>query len=63
MVRALLAVALAVLIMPTQWHVPVPYPGTMLHYLVVVGSELLVGVCLGLGIVILLVAASSWPAS
>jgi flagellar biosynthetic protein FliR len=52
-VRALLAVALALLITPTQWHVPVEYPGTTINYLVFIGSELLVGLCLGLGIVIL----------
>lgn len=52
-VRALLAFALAVLIVPTQWNVDVAEPGTMLNYLVFVGAELLIGVCLGLGIVIL----------
>ncbi len=52
-VRGLLAVALAVLIMPTQWDVEVVYPGTMVNYLVFIGSELAIGVCLGLGIVIL----------
>jgi flagellar biosynthesis protein FliR len=54
MVRALLSFALAVLVMPTQWNVEIQYPGTMLLYLVVVGSELLIGVFLGLGITILL---------
>jgi flagellar biosynthetic protein FliR len=52
-VRALLAFAVSVLVMPTQWDVPVQYPGTTIHYLVFVGSELLIGLCLGLGIVIL----------
>ncbi len=52
-VRAFLAVALAVLIMPTQWDVEVAYPGTMVNYMVFIGSELAIGVCLGLGIVIL----------
>lgn len=52
-VRALLAFALALLIVPTQWDVPLAYPGTMLNYLVFVGAELLVGLCLGLGITIL----------
>ena len=37
-VRALLAFALAVLIVPTQWDVPLAYPGTMLNYLVFVGG-------------------------
>ncbi len=52
-VRALLAMALAMLLAPTQWHVTVNYPGTMINYLVFVGAELLIGSCLGLGIVIL----------
>ncbi|MBN2477113.1 MAG: flagellar biosynthetic protein FliR [Pirellulales bacterium] len=52
-IRALLAVALALLIAPTQWHVAVAYPGTIVNYLVFLGSELMIGVCLGLGIVIL----------
>jgi flagellar biosynthetic protein FliR len=52
-VRALLAVALALLLAPSQWHVDVAHPGTTLNYLVFVGSELLIGTCLGLGVVIL----------
>ena len=52
-VRALLAVALALLITPTQWDVVVEYPGSLINYLVFIGAELLVGLCLGLGIVIL----------
>lgn len=52
-VRALLAFALAVLIAPTQWDVSIPYPGTILNYLVFVGGELLIGLALGLGITIL----------
>jgi flagellar biosynthesis protein FliR len=53
-VRALLSFALAVLLMPTQWNVPLEHPGTMLQYLVLVGCELVVGVFLGMGITILL---------
>lgn len=53
-VRVLLAVALAVLIVPTQWHRSLWQPESTLMYIVLVGSELLVGMCLGLGIVILL---------
>jgi len=52
-VRALLALALALLIMPSQWNAAVPYPGTTLNYLVFIGGELVVGTCLGLGIMIL----------
>lgn len=51
--RVLLAVILAVLITPGQWHVAVDYPGSIFQYLVVLGSELLIGLCLGLGIVVL----------
>jgi len=52
-VRALLAGALALLITPTQWHVAVEYPGTTLNYLVFVAAELVIGLSLGLGIVVL----------
>ena len=55
-VRALIAFTLAVLVSPTQWGMSVAYPGTMLNYLVLIGGELLIGICLGLGIVILLSA-------
>ena len=51
-VRALFAVALAVLITPTQWDVPVQDPGTTVNYLVFMASELLIGLSLGLGIMI-----------
>jgi len=52
-VRALFAFAMALLITPTQWHVGIAYPGTLLNYLVFIGSELLIGLSLGLGIVVL----------
>ena len=52
-VRALLAAALSFLLMPTQWHVHVGYPGSLANYLLFIGSELVIGLCLGLGIVIL----------
>jgi len=52
-VRALLAVALALLITPSQWEVPIEYPHSTFNFLVFVGSELLIGVFLGLAIVIL----------
>ena len=51
-VRAL-ALALAFLIMPSQWNTLLAYPGTTLNYLVFIGGELVVGTCLGLGIMIL----------
>jgi flagellar biosynthetic protein FliR len=53
-VRVLLAVALAVLVAPSQFGRSTPDPGTLIQYLLLVGSELLVGVALGFGIVILL---------
>jgi flagellar biosynthesis protein FliR len=46
-------VAVAVLIMPSQWDTTVSDPGTTLNYAVIVGSELVVGLCLGLGLTIL----------
>ena len=52
-VRGLLAVALALLITPTQWHVRGRVSRHALNYLVFLGGEALIGVCLGLGIVIL----------
>jgi len=52
-VRALLAFALAVLITPNQLGAVVEYPGTLVSYLVLVGSELLVGASLGVGIMVL----------
>ncbi len=52
-VRALLTAALSFLILPTQWHINVGYPGSLANYLLFIGSELIIGLCLGLGIVIL----------
>ena len=52
-IRALLAFTLAVLITPSQLDAAVEHPGTLLNYLVFVGSELLIGLSLGIGIVIL----------
>jgi flagellar biosynthesis protein FliR len=53
-VRALLAVALAILIAPSQWHTDVPSPTNAVSYLVLLGGEALIGVCLGLGVLILI---------
>lgn len=52
-VRALFAVALALLITPSQWHVPVDHPGNLVNFLVLIAGELLIGMCLGIGVVIL----------
>jgi flagellar biosynthesis protein FliR len=54
MVRALLAFALAVLVMPGQLGASLAAPGSTLQYLVLVAGEMLVGVCLGMGITVLL---------
>ena len=53
MVRGLFAVALALLIMPTQWDVTLQHSGTLIGHLICVGGEVLVGLCLGLAVVIL----------
>ncbi len=52
-VRALLAIAIALLVLPSQWDLNIPYPETTANYLVFVGSELVVGLCLGMGVVVL----------
>jgi flagellar biosynthesis protein FliR len=53
-IRALLAIALAVLITPMQLHVSVQYPDGLVQFAVLLAAELLIGLCLGLGIVVLL---------
>ncbi|MFZ5832837.1 MAG: flagellar biosynthetic protein FliR [Planctomycetota bacterium] len=52
-VRVLLSVALALLVLPSQWHTPVSDADNIAGYTVLVGGELVVGLCLGLGVVIL----------
>ena len=52
-VRALFTLAIAVLVFPSQWQVPVPDPGNLAEYLILVGSELVIGAGLGFGIAIL----------
>ncbi len=54
MVRALVSLALAVLIMPSQCFAPLPYPGSLPVYGLVIGGELMMGMVLGMGISILL---------
>ena len=53
-VRAVVSLALAVLIMPSQWSATLPYPGSLLVYAAVIGGELLIGLVLGTGISIML---------
>jgi flagellar biosynthetic protein FliR len=51
-VRALLAAALALLVVPTQWQAAVEPPGGAIQYLMLLGSEAVIGACLGLGVLI-----------
>jgi flagellar biosynthesis protein FliR len=51
-VRAVLAAALAILIIPSQWQAALPCPGNAVHYLMLLGCEALIGACLGLGVMI-----------
>jgi flagellar biosynthetic protein FliR len=53
-VRVFLAFALALLMTPGQLAAPVPAPETLVGYAVLVGGEVVVGLVLGLGIMILL---------
>lgn len=52
-IRGLLAVALAVLVMPLCWGQSPPPAGNLLNFLVYVGTEILLGVTLGLAVNIL----------
>ncbi len=52
-IRGLLAVAVTILVLPAQWNVTIPDPQTNLHYVLLLAGELLIGLTLGLGIVIL----------
>src|SRR5690349_1145338 len=53
-VRALLAVALAVVITPLHWGLAPPQPANLLEFGVIIGREALLGVALGSAIMILL---------
>jgi flagellar biosynthesis protein FliR len=52
-VRALLAVALALLIVPLELAKSTPHPDTLIGYVLLVGSEALIGLTLGLGVLVL----------
>ncbi len=52
-VRGLFALAVALLLLPTQWHVGFDHPGTTLNYMVFLAVEFLVGASLGLGLVVM----------
>jgi flagellar biosynthesis protein FliR len=53
-VRAFLAAALALLIVPTQWNATVNVSGSVVYYVGLIGCEALIGACLGLGVWILI---------
>jgi flagellar biosynthetic protein FliR len=55
--RAILSLALALLLLPAQWHLNVAVPRTLVQYLLLAFSEVLVGLCLGLAVDILLSGA------
>jgi flagellar biosynthetic protein FliR len=55
--RGFLCVAVALLLLPTHWHIAPVLPGSTLQYLLLAGSEVLVGLCLGVGIDVLLSGA------
>lgn len=52
-VRALVAFTVALLLMPSQWHVSPPAPPNLPAYLLLLGGELLLGVVIGLGVTVL----------
>jgi flagellar biosynthesis protein FliR len=55
-VRTLVAIALTLLLAPLQWNAAVEYPGDMAGYALLLGSEAVVGACLGFGVMILVYA-------
>ena len=52
-VRAFLAVTIAFIVTPVTWHTVVNTPGTLVHGAALVLGELLIGVTLGLGVMII----------
>jgi flagellar biosynthesis protein FliR len=55
-VRAFLAVALALLVTSLQCGVAIAQPDGLLDYAILLGSEIVIGACLGLGVMILVYA-------
>jgi flagellar biosynthetic protein FliR len=53
-VRVLLAVALALLIVPLGWHGAAVPCGGLVHLLMMLGVEAAIGACLGLGVLVLI---------
>lgn len=54
--RALFAFALAILITPIQWNVPIAEPTTLPAFAIIIGGELLIGLVIGLGVNMLFTA-------
>ncbi len=52
-IRALLAFALSLVILPTQWSALVSVPSSLVELVLLIGGELLVGFTLGLGVMTL----------
>ena len=52
-IRALVAVALSLLIAPVHWETPVEQPGHLFDLMIYVGQELVLGLMIGLGVQIL----------
>lgn len=52
-IRALFAVGISLIIVPTYWSTPLEYPGSVLGLFVLIAGEALVGLALGLGVLIL----------
>jgi flagellar biosynthetic protein FliR len=57
-VRALLAFTLTLLIMPSQWFVPIAEPQNLTAYAILIAAELGIGLALGLGLNIFFTGAS-----
>jgi flagellar biosynthetic protein FliR len=55
--RGFFCVAVAVLLLPTHWHVAPVLPNSTLQYLLLGATEVLVGLCLGVGVDVLLSGA------
>jgi flagellar biosynthetic protein FliR len=49
-VRAFLAFTLALVCLPTQWHMAVPGPETLLNFLTYIGHEVAIGLAIGLAV-------------
>lgn len=52
-VRGFLAVGLTLVLTPTQWHAAIPAPSSVVDLVILLAAEMLIGLILGLGIVIL----------